>query len=501
MKISFAKPGLPKGGALVIGIPDGNKLSGAAAEVDGETGGLLGRALKKGKFKGKLGQTLLLGAPGGFPLDTILLLGLGKPGDWSQTDPEKLGGNIVKALAEASESTATLLLEGVEKAKAGPGEIAARVGFGALLGSYRFDRYRTKEAEDKKPALTRLVVATEGASEAEKAFETYAEIAEGVFLTRDLVTEPANVLYPKEFAKRCKELRSLGVKVEVLGEKEMTELGMGSLLGVGQGSAQESQLVVLEWDGLSKDSDVKPVAFVGKGVTFDTGGISLKPPAGMEEMKFDMGGAGTITGAFRALAARKAKARVVGILGLVENMPSHKAQRPGDVVRSASGQTIEVINTDAEGRLVLADALWYVQDRFEPQCIIDLATLTGAIIVSLGHEYAGLFSNNDKLVKQVTAAGENEGEPVWRMPLGDAYDKLLESDIADMKNIGGKWAGSITAAQFLQRFIKDGTPWAHLDIAGTAWKYKASETVPKGAAGWGVRLLNRFVADHFEAKG
>jgi len=289
------------------------------------------------------------------------------------------------------------------------------------------------------------------------------------------------------------------VKVEVLGEKKMRELGMGALLGVGQGSERESQLVVMQWEGAPDAKNKAPVSFIGKGVTFDTGGISIKPAAGMEEMKWDMAGAGAVIGVMHALAARKAKANVVGIAGLVENMPSGTAQRPGDVVKSMSGQTIEVINTDAEGRLVLADALWYCRDRFKPQAMIDLATLTGAIMVSLGREHAGLFSNNDALAERLLAAGKAVSEPLWRMPMGDAYDKLINSDIADMKNIGNRYGGSITAAQFLHRFVKD-TPWAHLDIAGMAWTEKDSPVVPKGASGYGVRLLDRFVADNYEEK-
>jgi len=320
-------------------------------------------------------------------------------------------------------------------------------------------------------------------------------VVEGVYLTRDVVTEPPNVLYPETLAARCKELEELGVVVEILNEKKMAKLGMGALLGVGQGSVRESFLVTMRWDGGPKNK--APVAFVGKGVTFDTGGISLKPGPGMEEMKWDMGGSGTVLGLMKALAGRKAKVNAVGVVGLVENMPDGNAQRPGDVVTSMSGQTIEIHNTDAEGRLVLADALWYTQQEFKPQAMIDLATLTGAILIALGNEYAGLFSNDDTLSAQLISAGQASGEPVWRMPLGDAYDKLLNSDCADMKNIGGRNAGSITAAQFLQRFVKD-TTWAHLDIAGMAWSSKDRPTVPKGATGYGVRLLDRFVSDVYE---
>jgi len=318
-----------------------------------------------------------------------------------------------------------------------------------------------------------------------------------VFFTRDLVSEPANVLYPESFMKEVSALEKLGVEIDVLDEKEMKKLGMGALLGVAMGSAQKPYMVVMRWNG-GKKKDA-PVAFVGKGVTFDTGGISIKPAAGMEDMKFDMGGAGVVSGLMKALAGRKAKCNVVGVIGLVENMPSSTAQRPGDVVTSMSGQTIEVINTDAEGRLVLCDALTYVQEKHDPRLIVDLATLTGAVIIALGHENAGLFSNNDDLSQQITTAGLSVDETVWRLPLGAGYDKQIKSDIADMKNVGGRAAGSITAAQFLKRFITKDRPWAHLDIAATAWSTSDKEVTPKGATGFGVRLLDRFVADNYEA--
>jgi leucyl aminopeptidase len=293
-----------------------------------------------------------------------------------------------------------------------------------------------------------------------------------------------------------KALEALGLTVEILGEAEMAELGMGSLLGVGQGSRRESQLAVIQWKG---GGDSRPVAFVGKGVCFDTGGISIKPAEGMEDMKWDMGGAGAVAGAMHVLAGRKAKVNAIGILGLVENMPDGNAQRPGDVVTSMSGQTIEVINTDAEGRLVLADALWYCQDRFKPKFMIDLATLTGAIIISLGNDVAGMFCNNDELAGNLAAASKASGDALWRMPMPAAYEKQFESMIADMKNVGGRPAGSITAALILQKFV-NGLPWAHLDIAGVAWKKPSTvATIPDGASGFGVRLLNQLVADHYES--
>jgi leucyl aminopeptidase len=374
---------------------------------------------------------------------------------------------------------------------------------GVLLRSYRFARYRTTEKEDDKPKLERVSVATDATAAAKSTWAPMRAVADGVFLARDLVSEPPNILHPPEMAERCKALESLGLVVEVLGPKEMKKLGFGALLGVAQGSDQEPRMVVMQWNGASKGkkSGQKPVAFIGKGVTFDTGGISIKPAAGMEDMKWDMAGAGTVIGLMAALAGRRAKVDAVGLVGLVENMPGSKAQRPGDVVKTASGQTVEVINTDAEGRLVLADVLHYCQGRFAPRFMVDLATLTGAIIIALGHEHAGLFSNDDELSARLTAAGKAVGEACWRMPLGEAYDKQIKSDIADMKNVGGRPGGSITAAQFIQRFIdtKAGPmPWAHLDIAGVAWTTKDLPTVPKGATAFGVRLLDRLVAEHYE---
>jgi len=333
--------------------------------------------------------------------------------------------------------------------------------------------------------------------EAKRAFAPLDKIVDGVFFTRDLVSEPANIIYPETLAEAARSLEKLAVDVEVLDEKQMKKLGMGALLGVGQGSVRPPRLVVMQWKG-AKSKTAQPVAFIGKGVTFDTGGISIKPADGMWDMKWDMAGAGVVIGLMKALAGRKAKVNAVGVVGLVENMPSGAAQRPGDIVTSMSGQTIEVLNTDAEGRLVLADAMWYAQDRFKPKFMVDLATLTGAIIIALGHENAGLFTNNEELAERLVAAGKSVGEPVWRLPLGDAYDKLMDSDAADIKNIsGGRDAGSITAAQFLQRFV-NGVPWAHLDIAGTAWSKKDAPTVPKGATAFGVRLLERLVAEHYE---
>jgi leucyl aminopeptidase len=368
-----------------------------------------------------------------------------------------------------------------------------------VLRAYRFDRYRTKEKADDKPKLAALSILSADPAAAVTAWEPMSAVADGVFLARNLVSEPPNVLFPAEMAERCQELEKLGVKVEVFGPKEMTKMGFGMLMGVSLGSVTEPRMVVMRWNGApkGKKGKAKPLAFIGKGVTFDTGGISIKGAGGMEDMKWDMAGAGAVVGAMAALAGRKAKVDVVGLVGLVENMPSGAAQRPGDVVTSYSGQTVEIINTDAEGRLVLGDVLWYCQERFEPTFMVDLATLTGGIIVCLGHEYAGLFSNDEPLAQKLIATGTAWGETLWRMPLGDAYDKMIKSEIADMKNVGGRPGGSISAACFIQRFV-NGVPWAHLDIAGTAWSGKDSPTIPKGATAYGVRLIDRLVAEHYE---
>jgi leucyl aminopeptidase len=419
----------------------------------------------------------------------VVAIGLGKASELGPEAAEAAGGAIAPAVSGDREACiAADMLE--------PG-LAAQLGFGALLRAWRFDRYRTKEKEEDKPKLERLAIASGGAAAAKSAFAPLRAVADGVFLARELVSEPANVLHPVEFAERCRGLERLGVEVEILGPKEMKRLGFGALLGVAQGSAHEARMVVMQWKGAPKGKKAKPLALIGKGVTFDTGGISIKPAAGMEDMKWDMAGAGAVVGAMAALAGRKAKADVVGLVGLVENMPSGSAQRPGDVVKTYSGQTVEVINTDAEGRLVLADVMWYCQERFDPRGMVDLATLTGSIIIALGHEHAGLFSNDDDLAQRIAAAGAAVGEKCWRMPLGDAYDKQIKSEIADMKNVGGRPGGSITAAQFLQRFT-NGKPWAHLDIAGTAWSGKDGATVPKGATAFGVRLLDRLVAEMAE---
>ena len=498
MKISFVKSELPSAGTIVVGVLEEHRLTPTAQQVDKLTKGAIGRALGVGRFKGRPDEQLAILAPPGIDAARILLTGLGKADALDPLTLQAVGGRVATALNAAGEHTASVAVDEIAGAQLGTGEMAAHMALGARLRSYRFDKYRTREKPEQKPTLKRLTFALDDPASAKKASDPLERIAEGVVLTRDLVSEPANVIYPESLADRAKKLADLGVEVEVLGEKQMKKLGMGALLGVGQGSAHESQLVIMQWRGAS-DAKQRPIAFVGKGVTFDTGGISIKPAQGMEDMKWDMAGAGTVIGLMHALAARKAKVNALGIAGLVENMPSGTAQRPGDIVTSLSGQTIEVINTDAEGRLVLADALWYCQEQFKPQAIVDLATLTGAVIIALGHVHGGLFSNNDTLAERLVAAGKATGEPLWRLPLAEAYDKQINSDAADMKNVGGRTAGSITAAQFLQRFVKD-TPWAHLDIAGMAWSDKDAPTVPKGATAFGVRLLERLVADHYEER-
>ncbi|HEX8232134.1 MAG TPA: leucyl aminopeptidase [Caulobacteraceae bacterium] len=493
MEIQFVAHGPVEGeplsavGALVF---DGAVLGPAAEALDDAASGALSRALAGGRFTGGKGQTLDIVAPAGLHASRVVLAGAGKPEDFDSLAIEAAAASAYGAVKTSGVSALELRLPGLAP------EQAARAALGVRLGAYRFDRYRTTEKAEKKPSVTLTRIAVDDPDAAAEAFAGLAAVADAIAFARDLVSEPANVLYPEEFARRVKLLEELGLEVEVLGEAEMAGLGMGALLGVGQGSARESQLAVIQWRG---GGDSPPVAFVGKGVTFDTGGISIKPADGMEEMKFDMAGAAAVAGVMHALAGRRANVNAVGVLGLVENMPGSNAQRPGDVVTSMSGQTIEVINTDAEGRLVLADALHYTEQRFKPRFIVDLATLTGAMIIALGLDYAGCFATDDELARGLLAAAKAEGEGLWRMPLPEAYERQIDSPIADVKNVGGRPGGSITAALFLKRFVRH-TPWAHLDIAPTAWKKApAAPTQPEGATGYGVRLLNRLVADQYES--
>ena len=490
LDIAFARTARFKDGLQVmVASPDAKK--GVALPESGGIGA--GRAVAVAKFTGKLAATLDVVAPADSDADRLLLVGLGEgeaadPGTWL-----RLGGVIAGCLKGASKVTVHVDAPGASVT----GEAAANLATGMLLRVYRFDRYKTRKAEDdEEPKAVKVTIVTAAATDAKKKFADASGLADGVLLARELVNEPANMLGPVEFAAKAGELSSLGVKVEVLAEREMKKLGMGALLGVAQGSPRGARLVVMQWNG--GKARQKPVAFIGKGVTFDTGGNSMKPAGGMEEMKGDMGGAAAVTGLMHALAARKAKVNAVGIIGLVENSVDGNAQRPGDIVTSMSGQTIEVLNTDAEGRLVLCDALWYCNQRFEPRFMVNLATLTGAIIVSLGHHYAGLFANDDELAGRLLEASNVTGEKLWRMPLGPEYDKMIESKKADMKNMaGGRYGGAIVAAQFLKRFVKE-TPWAHLDIAGTAIGAPGNDINQSWGTGFGVRLLDRLVREHYE---
>ncbi|MEE2745607.1 MAG: leucyl aminopeptidase, partial [Pseudomonadota bacterium] len=438
MKISFAKPGSPSTGIVVVSVSAGRKLSPSADKLNKKYNNVVSRAIKASRFKGEKGQTLNIISPEGSRLDRIMLVGLGKTNDISEIEMQNLGGRIFTGTQRAVKGIVAVLVDPIEGSKMTVSKMAAHMAYGVRLRSYRFDKYKTKQKPSNKPSIRALTLHCARFSSARSEYRSLDKIAEGIFFTRDLVSEPANIIYPESLAKEAKSLEKIGVTVELFNETQMKKLGMGALLGVGQGSIRDSKMVVMHWNGLKtrpgklRASDT-PIAFVGKGVTFDTGGISIKPSAGMEDMKWDMGGSGVVIGLMKALAGRKAKVNAVGVVGLVENMPGGNAQRPGDIVTSMSGQTIEVLNTDAEGRLVLADALWYTKERFKPKFMVNLATLTGAIIVSLGSQHAGLFSNNEILSKRLLQAGQDVDELLWRLPLSAKYDKLIDSDAADMK--------------------------------------------------------------------
>ncbi|WP_333683115.1 leucyl aminopeptidase [Pontibaca methylaminivorans] len=472
-------------GRVAVVVPPEGKMDHGARRANRLTRGALARLIESREFaRAKSGQVITLAWPGGMAAEALDVVVLDSRFD---AIAARRAGAKLAALAGGKPM---LVLFGSRRR-------GAELALGIALRAYRFDAHKTaKEGEDAPLDPAPVTIQISDPEAAEAALAPLLAVAEGVHMTRDLVNEPANVLTTSEFAERLRAMEDLGLRVEVLEEDRLAELGMRNLLAVGQGSDSPTKVVVMEWQG--GEQGRAPLALVGKGVVFDTGGISLKPGAGMEDMTMDMGGAGTVAGTMRALARRKAKANVVGLVGIVENMPSGNAVRPGDVVRSMKGDTVEIINTDAEGRLVLSDVLWYAQERFNPEGIIDLATLTGAIIIGLGHENAGVFSNDDALCDAFLAAAKAEGEGAWRMPLGKAYDDMLKSRVADMKNVGGRAAGSITAAQFLQRFVKEGTPWVHLDIAGVAMIKEGTDYAPKGATGWGVAALNRLVADRFE---
>jgi leucyl aminopeptidase len=495
VKVGFVPFSASPRGILVVFCDDALKTGAATRKALGKAADTIKRAAATNAFKGKSGSTLDILAPEGIKAPRLIVVGTGKPSEIKEKDFLKFGGVIAGKLNAGSDAV-TVIAELSDDAM--PPAAAAAIGSGIRLRAYKFDRYKTKKKEGENGVVRAEVSIVVGdVAVAKKAFAPGSHIVDGVIIARELVNEPPNVLYPEEFARRASQLRKLGVDVEILDVKAMTKLGMGALLGVAQGSARPGRTVIMRWNGGKKGE--QPVAFVGKGVCFDTGGISIKGAASMEDMKGDMGGAACVVGLMHALAARNAKVNAVGAIGLVENMPDGNAQRPGDIVTSMSGQTIEIINTDAEGRLVLADLLWYVAKKFKPKFMVDLATLTGAIMVALGTEHAGLFSNNDELAERLTKVGIETGERVWRMPLGPEYDKMIDSQFADVKNAGARNGGSITAAQFLQRFVDD-TPWAHLDIAGTAMGAPNTEINHSWGSGYGVRLLDRLVTEYYESK-
>ncbi|HSI42225.1 MAG TPA: leucyl aminopeptidase [Xanthobacteraceae bacterium] len=492
LKIGFAKLSAAPEGVLLLLAAEGPALGTAAEALLSPAGDLLTRAAGSERFEAKNGSALDLIAPAGLAVSRLIVLGIGKAAEMKPLDWLNLGGAAVGRLpGSVKEASVVIDLPGTEIGA----EAAAEFALGARLRAYEFDRYKTKKKPEDAGRKLKLTLLVADDAAARRAWKKRAHAAEGIMLARDLVNEPPNVLTPTEFATRAEALTKLGVEVEVLDEKQLRKIGMRALLAVGQGSTQESRVVVMRWNGGPKES--APVAFVGKGVVFDTGGISIKQAAGMEDMKGDMAGAACVVGLMQALAGRKAAVNAVGLIGIVENMPDGNAQRPGDIVTSMSGQTIEIINTDAEGRLVLGDVLWYAKERFKPRFMVDLATLTGAVLVALGTENAGLFSNDDTLSARLVEAGLATGEKVWRLPLSPEYDKLIDSKFADMKNTGGRFGGSITAAQFIKRFVGD-VPWAHLDIAGTGMASPASDINRSWGSGWGVRLLDQLVAAHYE---
>ncbi|MDI9408006.1 MAG: leucyl aminopeptidase [Candidatus Pacebacteria bacterium] len=520
MKINFSAPTKNKNGVTALAVTEAEAevssksaaktepvLSPIVAEWDKESGGIIVRALAHHRFKGKMGDELEVILPtskGGDSASSLMIFGMGKVASLTRAKVGEIGANIAarglggnsSAIEIDLDSVAASLESGKEKPGLSLAEIAAELALGAALRSYRFDKYRTKIKPEEQPNLTSITITSSDAAVVKSAKAAWAEresLVEAIEFTKDLVSEPPNVLNPISYCAALERLKIAGLSVEILDDKQLAKLGMGALLGVGLGSPHRARIAILEWNGGAKKS--KPIALVGKGVTFDSGGLSLKPAKSMEDMKWDMAGSAAVVGAMIAVAKRRARANVVGVVGLVENMPDGAAQRPGDIVKAYDGQTIEVLNTDAEGRLVLADVLSYTEKRFSPSIMVDLATLTGAIITALGHENAGLFANDEKLAAAISAAGAEEGETVWQFPMSDAYDKMINSTIADMKNIGDGTSGSIVGAQFLKRFVKD-TAWAHLDIAGMAWSDKAKGTSPKGATGWGVRLLDRLVRSY-----
>lgn len=500
--VSFSKTPALKTKMAIVMVAEGGKLTDKGTALDQDAGGAIAHFIKTSRnFTGKAGQVgALPGAPG-FKYDRIVLLGMGKPEKATIDEITAMGGRFSASFAGFNCESAVFFADGFKIFKAVSAEEAASAfAAGFILRAYGFDKYKTKAKDDKTPKSCKIEFVLEGAAKASSLFKDQKAVAAGVHFARDLVNEPPNKLYPASMASRVKaELAPLGVKVEVLDEKKMTQLGFEAHLAVGQGSIRPPRVVILQWNG-SKNTTAKPIAFVGKGVTFDTGGINLKPSDGMADMKMDMGGAAAVVGLFRALAARKAKVNAVGIIGLAENMPSDRSYRPSDVIGSLAGKTIEVLNTDAEGRLVLADALTYIQKKHDPKFVIDLATLTGAIMIALGHEYCGTFVNDDKLWSQMEAASKATGEKLWRMPLDNAFKDSMKGSISDVQNLStmGRYGGACSAAGFLAHFIDDKRVWAHMDIAGTAWVSRDTPLASRHATGFGVRVLNQLIADHYE---
>jgi len=493
LKLGFGPFRAPSEGILVVFCDDSLNIGAATRKILGKVADSLSKAAAAEHFTGKSGAVLDIVLPVDLNVSRLTVIGTGKTNGLKSKDFLKLGGAAAGKLPRAGGDAMMVadLPDGPMSADA-----VADLAAGAKLRAYKFERYKTRQKDDEdKQGSVDLTIAVAHPPTAARSWRSRGAVADGVTLARDLINEPANVLYPEEFARRAARLRKLDVVVDVLDVRAMKRLGMGALLAVGQGSMHESRVVVMRWNGGKRGAP--PVAFIGKGVCFDTGGVSIKQASGMEDMKGDMAGAACVVGLMHALAARNAKVNAVGAIGLVENMPDGNSYRPGDILKSMSGQTIEVINTDAEGRLVLADVLHYVNTKHKPKFMIDLATLTGAIMVALGHEHAGLFTNNDELSSRLLAAGEATGEQVWRMPLAPEYDKLIDSKVADMKNTGGRHGGAITAAQLLARFVGK-TPWAHLDIAGTAMASPQNEINRSWSSGWGVRLLDHLVAEHYE---
>lgn len=500
LDVTFVSNALSNNQSIAILIDEQLRVDNNIMLLDQQYHGIISKTIQdKNLFVGKFGQTKVLTTTNkDGEIKYLIIVGVGDEKKITSSSIEELGGKILSAGKACAASSIGVKLTN----KVGDFSQAmssSLIASGAVLASYKFDKYMTKQKEEDKLSVKSIEILTDNVEESEKLFTEKKAVILGVFFARDCISEPPNILYPDSYAEKIiQALEPLGIDVEVLGEREMRNLSMGAILGVGQGSKNESKLVVMKYNGASKDKT--PVAFVGKGVTFDTGGISLKPSANMADMKYDMAGSAAVVGTIKALALRGAKVNAVGVIGLVENMPGSNAQRPSDVVTTMSNQTVEVLDTDAEGRLVLADAIWYTQDKFQPKCVIDLATLTGAIVVALGNTYAGLFANDDKLADKLIKAGIKVNEKLWRMPLHKDFDEMLKSDIADIANLGNVRgaAGSSIAAHFISRFIKNGTVWAHLDIAGMAWGKKGAAICPKGAVGYGVRLLDQFIQDYYE---